>query len=275
MWSGILRCWSLRYLGHPECIPTDQGSNFVATSLQHWAGEAGITLYPVAVEASSSMGTGERIHGPLRRTVQKLRLENPTVSLDMLLDVATKAHNDSAGVNGLVPTVLVYGTWPKLPLRDDSYQAATHSARARMRITAMTEYQKSVDEARSKFTQNCQAPTVPLDLQAGDLCLTWRSPLKQWTGPHRIVSAVPNGYYVLTNCKQQLHRATSVRRYVEGVVVDALLPPRDALEVDLQRPSHPEDDSSDTALTDNRAADADFVNTAACEQQPQAEAERR
>lgn len=59
IWDGILRAWSLRYLGHPKVIRTDEGSNFVAAEVQVWAGEAGVFLHAVGVERESSMGLGE------------------------------------------------------------------------------------------------------------------------------------------------------------------------------------------------------------------------
>lgn len=65
----------------------------------------------------------------------------------------------------IVPTVLVYGVWPKLPLRDDVYHSATYSERATLRLTAMDEYRKQVDAIRAKVTQECQAPAVPTDLR--------------------------------------------------------------------------------------------------------------
>ena len=225
VWSAILDCWNLRYLGHPSSIRTDQGSNLVALGMQKWAGEAGVTLHPVAVESPSSLGLGERIHSPLRKTVARLRRENPSTPLAMLLQVACKAHNDSAGIDGLVPTILVYGAWPKLPIRDANYECSTNSARARLRLSAMAEYRAQVDKAREEITKTCQAPTVPLDLHPGDLCLTWRKKEKAWTGPHRVISKVPHGYYVRTGAKQQLHSRPSVKAYKVGVIVESLLPP--------------------------------------------------
>jgi hypothetical protein len=116
----------------------------MSKEFQSWSAEAGISCHPIAVEQASSMGIGERIHGPLRRTFLKLKLQHPTAPKELLLDVALKGYNDSAGINGLVPTVLVYGAFPKLPLKDDdsNTHAPTHSERAQMRLTAMEEYRK-------------------------------------------------------------------------------------------------------------------------------------
>lgn len=117
IWDGILRGWSLKYLGHPKVVRTDEGSNFVAAEVQLRAGEASVVLHAVGVETASSMGLGEQIHYPLRRSYLKLRSENPRFSDELLLNVVVKAHNDSGGLNGIVPTVRVFGAFPRLPVR--------------------------------------------------------------------------------------------------------------------------------------------------------------
>jgi transposase InsO family protein len=90
VWQTMLQSWSLRYLGHPFVIRHDQGTPFTAVGFQKWAGEAGITCHPVATEQTNSLGIGERIHSPLRRTYLKLRQEHPNMSKGLLLDAAVK-----------------------------------------------------------------------------------------------------------------------------------------------------------------------------------------
>lgn len=227
IWDGILRGWSLRYLGHPKVIRTDEGSSFIAADVQKWAGEAGVILHAVGVERASSMGLGEQVHHPLRRSFLKLRSENPAVSDELLLDVAVKAHNDSSGLNGLVPTLLVFGTFPRLPVRTGADNLPSNSARARMRQTAMAEFNRGIDELRLATTQKCQAPTAPDSLFPGDQVLVWYKKTKKWEGPFTLVSQVPHGFYVKSrkNRIAQLHGRECVRKYVTGVLVDNLLPP--------------------------------------------------
>jgi hypothetical protein len=117
--------------------------------VSHNTGEAGITCHPVATEQANSMGIGKRIHSPLRRTYLKLRQEHPNMSKDLLLDAAVKAHNDTSGVNGLVPTLLVYGSFPRLPIRDENIDSPSNSERASTRSLAMAGYSKAIDELRS------------------------------------------------------------------------------------------------------------------------------
>lgn len=231
IWDGILRAWSLRYLGHPKVIRTDEGSNFVAGEVQVWAGEAGVVLHAVGVERASSMGLGEQIHHPLRRSFLKLKSENPNVSDELLLDVAVKAHNDSSGLNGLVPTLLVFGAFPRLPVRTGAEELPSNTARARMRQTAMAEFNKAIDEMRLAATEKCQAPSAPDALFPGDPVLVWYKKTKKWEGPFPLISSVPHGFYVKSAQKKssQLHGRECVRPYVSGVLIDNLLPPASAV----------------------------------------------
>lgn len=110
-----MRALSLPYLGHPPVVRMDGGSNFVATGMQQWAGEAGIVLHTVPVDHPSAMSLGEQIHEPIKKVFQKHRLKNLRVSGELFLEVVVKRHVDSSGINGVVPTVVIYGAFPRLP----------------------------------------------------------------------------------------------------------------------------------------------------------------
>jgi hypothetical protein len=202
----MLQCWSLRYLGHPFVIRHDQGTQFTAVEFQKWAGKACIPCHPVATEQAKSMGIGERIHSLLRRTYLRLRQEHPNMSKGLLLDAAVKAHNDTSGVNGLVPTLLVYGSFPRLPIRDENIDSPSNSERASMRSLAMAEYSKAIDELRSKLTENAQSPTVPVGLRPNDLVLVRKKLLKNWDEPLPLISETPVVFYVRDQHELRLDR---------------------------------------------------------------------
>lgn len=103
IWDGLLRAWSLKYLGHPQVLRTDQGTNFTVIYLQQWAGEAGTSVHSVAVEASWAMGTGGRVHGPLWQTFLKLLEDHPTTDFDLLLDLAVKLTTTPQAWTALFP----------------------------------------------------------------------------------------------------------------------------------------------------------------------------
>ena len=60
----------------------------------------------------------ERYHAPLRRAYEvisdELQLLTNLINKALMLQMATKAVNDTAGPDGLIPTLLVFGTYPRL-----------------------------------------------------------------------------------------------------------------------------------------------------------------
>ena len=74
----------------------------------------GIKVKIVPVEAHNSIGIVERYHGPIRRAYLIITTEIQGIDKDMALQMAFKAINDTAGPDGLVPTLLVYGTLPRM-----------------------------------------------------------------------------------------------------------------------------------------------------------------
>jgi hypothetical protein len=67
------------------------------------------------VEAHWAVGKIERAHGPLRRAYEMLHDElSHCTDNETILQMAVKALNDTAGPNGIVPTLLVFGTYPRI-----------------------------------------------------------------------------------------------------------------------------------------------------------------
>jgi hypothetical protein len=62
----------------------------------------------VPIEAYNLVGMVECYYGPLRRIYYIITTELPDIGKDMALQMAFKAINDSAGPNGLIPTLLVF-----------------------------------------------------------------------------------------------------------------------------------------------------------------------
>jgi hypothetical protein len=75
----------------------------------------GVTCKQVPTEAHWSVGKTERYHAPLRRAWEILHTElSDAMSDEAILQMAVKAVNDTAGPDGLVPTLLVFGAYPRM-----------------------------------------------------------------------------------------------------------------------------------------------------------------
>ena len=80
-----------------------------------------ISTKSVPVEAHWSVGLVERAHPVLWRAYQIIREESSnSISKDIALQMAVKAINDTAGPGGLIPTLLVFGAYPRMVDTDTS-----------------------------------------------------------------------------------------------------------------------------------------------------------
>src|SRR6266700_4506684 len=107
-------CWINIYLGPPNIIIYDIGKNFISKEFKQYAIILGIAIKSVPVKAHNLVGIVERYYGPLCRIYYIIITELPDISKDMALQMAFKAINDSAGPDGLTPTLLVFGAYPRM-----------------------------------------------------------------------------------------------------------------------------------------------------------------
>ena len=74
-----------------------------------------IEVKEVPVEAYNSISKVERYYQSLRRAYEIIRNKlYDKVSLEIVLQMAVKAVNDSAGPDGIVSTLLVFGAYPRM-----------------------------------------------------------------------------------------------------------------------------------------------------------------
>jgi hypothetical protein len=71
----------------------------------------------VPVEAANTMGLVEHYHKPLCQAYEIINNEfkdnsSGSIPKALILQMAVKAVNDTAGHDGLVPTLLVFGAYP-------------------------------------------------------------------------------------------------------------------------------------------------------------------
>jgi hypothetical protein len=68
----------------------------------------------VPVKAYNSISIVKRYHSLIRRVYQIIVSEIPELDKNIALQMAFKAINNSAGPNGLVPTLLVFKAYPRI-----------------------------------------------------------------------------------------------------------------------------------------------------------------
>lgn len=101
-------------------IAPDAGKNFMGSVFQANADMLHIRTKSIPVEAPHYMSIVERYQAPIRRTYIIIQKEASNTEKDMAVQMAVKAVNHSVGPDGLVPTLLVLGTLPRLGLPKDT-----------------------------------------------------------------------------------------------------------------------------------------------------------
>ena len=163
------------------------------------------------------MGKVERYHAPLRRAYEIITEElGDTTSQEARLQMAVKAMNDTVGPDGLVPTLLVFGAYPRMTLESPSSPSMTRRGQAiqkAMRELRRISARRQVQDALS--TRNGPSTTEVLELPLQSEVLVWREK-KGWQGPYKIIGIQGHDITVDTVNGPVAFRSTIVKPYVRG-----------------------------------------------------------
>ena len=225
-WEALRNCWIDVYVGPPDVVTHDSGRNFVSHEFQENAHSFAIRTKCVPVEAANSMGLVERYHTPLRRAYQIIADEvadtgSPKIGKAVMLQMAVKSVNDTAGPDGLVPTLLVFGTIPRLSMKDAPSPTIQQRAKAiEKAMHAVAELNARYQVNRALATRN--GPDVlPLhDLAIGHDVLVWRAHKKSWTGPYQLLGVDGETCKVKTNDGTKEFRSTVVKPFFRAPEYD-------------------------------------------------------
>ena len=143
-WETLKLCWIDTYLGPLDIVVYDAGKNFALAEVKRIAKAISINIKEVPVEAHNSVGLVERYYALLRRAFEIFREDG--FNKEIALQMAVKAVNDSAGPDGLVPTLLVFGTYPRMV--DQSPPSLSIATRAESLRKATQEVRKLYAERK-------------------------------------------------------------------------------------------------------------------------------
>ncbi|KAI0992010.1 hypothetical protein K3495_g16176, partial [Podosphaera aphanis] len=176
VWNTLRYCWIDVYQGPPEYIVHDAGTNFVSKEFQQLAKSMAITTKEVPVEAHNSVGKVERYHAPLRRAYDILsnELHGEKITKDMILQMAQKAVNDSAGPDGIIPTLLVFGAYPRMIDLDPPTPSIQKRAKAIHSATEEVRKLLAIRQIRDALAMRNGPNTLPT------LSLPLNSPVRVW-----------------------------------------------------------------------------------------------
>ncbi|KAI1001275.1 hypothetical protein K3495_g6924 [Podosphaera aphanis] len=214
VWETLRRCWIDIYVGPPDLIIHDSGTNFTSREFQQSAATLIIRKKCVPVEAAQSVGMVERYHGPLRRAYKIVSEELKSAAKFLKLQMAVKALNDTVGPNSLTPTLLVYGTYPKMasidPPAPSIQERASAIAKAMLEVRKL-HAQRQISDALNQ--RNGPDPGKIHELKIGDLALVWRIHLTKWTGPYKVIDIQGESFKLNLPSGPTEFRATSVKPF--------------------------------------------------------------
>ena len=174
IWNALIKCWTSIYTGLPNRIIVDQGSNFGESSIR-LAALDGIKVERTGIEAHNGLSICERYHEPIRTTVRKILLNFPKAEFELTLALAVKALNDKAGPDGLVPSALLFGEFPRLELPDDCSTRPTTDERGKLALIIRNEVRQHIDKMRiSRALRHNVPKDTDTTFDPGDQVLVWR-----------------------------------------------------------------------------------------------------
>ncbi|KAJ5544720.1 hypothetical protein N7535_006892 [Penicillium sp. DV-2018c] len=222
-WDALRACWIDLYQGPPDCIVHDAGKNFTSTEFKQLASSMAITIKEVPVEAHNSVGKVERYHAPLRGAYDILReeLRDEKVDREMILQMAVKAVNDSAGPDGIVPTLLVFGAYPRMTELDppsSSIVMRARAIRAAIKELRRLHAKRQVHEALAMRNGPDTITTLNLPLQSD--VRVWREK-DGWNGPYKLLAVDGETCVVDMPHGPTKFRSTTVKPYYREELVES------------------------------------------------------
>lgn len=228
-WEMLRMMWMDTYLGPPDWIIHNAGTNFASSEFRNEAKIIGVACKQVPTEAHWSIGKVERYHGPLRRAFEILHAELAgTFSNEAILQIAVKAVNDTAGPDGLVPTLLVFGAFPRInydsppsPSTLRRAEAISKAMKALKRYTAERQVNEAIATRNGPETNEQLALPLQSDMRV------WREK-EGWQGPYKLIAVDSHDFTLDLPNGPVKFRSTLVRPYYhdDTTATASLGPPR-------------------------------------------------
>jgi len=147
-----------------------------------------IEVKEVPIKTHNNVGKMKWYHAPLYCAYKIISLELKDASEELTLQIAVKAVNDSAGLDGLVPILLVFGTYlwmtDKSPLSPFVVQWAEAICKTTKEVWCLYVTHQINDALRIRNGPNT---LTMLDLPLQSKICVWRKK-RGWSGPHQLIA---------------------------------------------------------------------------------------
>jgi hypothetical protein len=117
IWDVLRNMWIDTYIGSSNVIVINAGTNLMVIKFVNNAKAMTIEVEEVPVEVHHLIGKIEKYHDPIRRAYEIIMKKLGTaISPFNAFQMVIKSVNDTAGSDGLVPTLLVFGVYSRFTL---------------------------------------------------------------------------------------------------------------------------------------------------------------
>eukprot|EP00170_Pyropia_yezoensis_P001807 contig_7709_g1811 len=214
VWQAHLDSWVCRYIGHAEAMHIDAAPQFRSAAWQALAQSAGTRLINSGVESHNALGSGERYHEYLRNIYRRVRSEHGGLSQESALILACHAMNSTAGTNGLIPTLLVFGVIPRMPVAP--LRLPVQRDRVQAMVTARAEVLANISRTRLRTALAAPVPAAAdRDVHPGMKVLVYREPpANEWVGPYTDVSQADKMVSLAVDGQAKLFSIDKVKEYL-------------------------------------------------------------
>jgi hypothetical protein len=174
LWDTLQRIWILPLAGCPLNIRLDSASEHSSDEMSGLASGCGIELQFSPVEAHWSLGSGERVHSPIRNVYHKVHMHAPYLALETKLAWSVFALNATPPRDGTAASLPVFGTLPRLPVSGlDQAAALRNVCRLTVMLIAREEAERQNVLRRLSEIKRRNAPSDK-NISYGDLCYVYR-----------------------------------------------------------------------------------------------------
>ena len=198
---SVLDSW-INVFGCPQKIKTDASGGHMSEAFLSYMDDRNIKLILVPKDAHYKMGIVERLHAVRRMQLLKMKMEKPTLSLDVAAPIACSMRNQLRSIHGSSPSQIVFGTNAQEaglmdePVINAADPSKRHQEVRELRVAAAKSFYEANYSHTLRKALLSQSRAVVPQYFPGEWVYYWREgdsklEVSRWRGPALVCSSQP------------------------------------------------------------------------------------